>query len=674
VTYAIAAAGGCAAFSTTASITITPSSTNTTNASACDSYTWSVNGQTYSSSGTYSTVVGCVTEELVLTITPSSTNTTNASACDSYTWSVNGQTYSSSGTYSEVVGCVTEELVLTITPSSTNTTNASACDSYTWSVNGQTYSSSGTYSEVVGCVTEELVLTIMSPGDACDDGDATTGNDVLDASCTCAGQPIDCAGIAGGTAFLDNCGACVGGNTGLIPCAADCDGVFGGSTLPGTSCDDGNVNTTGDTWNASCQCVGTPTNFDCLGISGGSALPGTSCDDGNTNTTGDTWNASCQCVGTPTNFDCLGISGGSALPGTSCDDGNVNTTGDTWNASCQCVGTIPCVPPTIQSITDNAPICSGSDLILNVTASGTGPLQYAWSGAGTFTPSNASANVTVSGADTGSYTVSVSNACGSIQSAVSILVVPAPVADAGPDATVCALSDSLHAEIAAAVGSWSGAGTFAPASNLPDVQVSVNVPGTYPFIWTVGDGQCYASDTVLITFIEPGTSIAVDAGEDQYLNIVTSTTLNGAVDAGVNSAWSVIQGSAWFANADDPVTGITGLSVGANVLVLIADNGACATNSDTVIIHVNDLFIPEGYSPNGDGVNDRFEITGISLFPEAELNVFNRWGQNVLSRTGYANDWEGRSNNGGTLPDDTYFYVLNLSQGRAYNGHIIIKR
>jgi gliding motility-associated-like protein len=531
------------------------------------------------------------------------------------------------------VGCVTEELVLTITPSSTNTTNASACDSYTWSVNGQTYSSSGTYSEVVGCVTEELVLTIMSPGDACDDGDATTGNDVLDASCTCAGQPIDCAGIAGGTAFLDNCGACVGGNTGLIPCAADCDGVFGGSTLPGTSCDDGNVNTTGDTWNASCQCVGTPTNF-----------------------------------------DCLGISGGSALPGTSCDDGNVNTTGDTWNASCQCVGTIPCVPPTIQSITDNAPICSGSDLILNVTASGTGPLQYAWSGAGTFTPSNASANVTVSGADTGSYTVSVSNACGSIQSAVSILVVPAPVADAGPDATVCALSDSLHAEIAAAVGSWSGAGTFAPASNLPDVQVSVNVPGTYPFIWTVGDGQCYASDTVLITFIEPGTSIAVDAGEDQYLDIVTSTTLNGAVDAGVNSAWSVIQGSAWFANADDPVTGITGLSVGANVLVLIADNGACATNSDTVIIHVNDLFIPEGYSPNGDGVNDRFEITGISLFPEAELNVFNRWGQNVLSRTGYANDWEGRSNNGGTLPDDTYFYVLNLSQGRAYNGHIIIKR
>ncbi len=82
-----------------------------------------MNGQTYTTSGSYSAVVGCVTEVLNLTITPSSTNTTTASACDSYTWSVNGQTYTASGSYSAVVGCVTEVLNLTITPSSTNTDN-----------------------------------------------------------------------------------------------------------------------------------------------------------------------------------------------------------------------------------------------------------------------------------------------------------------------------------------------------------------------------------------------------------------------------------------------------------------------------------------------------------------------------------------------------------------------
>ena len=141
-------------------LTITPSTNNTTTASACDTYTWSVNGTTYATSGTYTSVTGCHTETLVLTITPSTSNSTTTSACDSYTWSVNGATYTTSGTYTSVTGCHTETLVLTITPSTNNTTTASACDSYTWSVNGTTYTTSGSYTSVTGCHTETLVLTV----------------------------------------------------------------------------------------------------------------------------------------------------------------------------------------------------------------------------------------------------------------------------------------------------------------------------------------------------------------------------------------------------------------------------------------------------------------------------------------------------------------------------------
>jgi hypothetical protein len=68
----------------------------------------------------------------------------------------------------------------------------------------------------------------------------------------------DCNGDFGGTAFLDNCGDCVGGNTGEVACVQDCEGVFGGAALPGTPCDDLNPNTINDTWNANCDCVGTP--------------------------------------------------------------------------------------------------------------------------------------------------------------------------------------------------------------------------------------------------------------------------------------------------------------------------------------------------------------------------------------------------------------------------------
>ena len=108
--------------------------TGSMSASACDTYTWAENGATYTESGVYTHTVGCNTATLTLTITPSTSNTTTESACDSYTWSVNGTTYTESGSYSNTVGCHTEVLNLTITPSTSNTSSASACDSYTWSV------------------------------------------------------------------------------------------------------------------------------------------------------------------------------------------------------------------------------------------------------------------------------------------------------------------------------------------------------------------------------------------------------------------------------------------------------------------------------------------------------------------------------------------------------------
>jgi phospholipase/lecithinase/hemolysin len=79
---------------------------------------------------------------------PFTSDTTVISACDSYTWTLNGQTYSNSGTYTSVSGYNTSVLVLTITSSTSNATAVAACDSYTWSVNGQTYTASGSYTDV----------------------------------------------------------------------------------------------------------------------------------------------------------------------------------------------------------------------------------------------------------------------------------------------------------------------------------------------------------------------------------------------------------------------------------------------------------------------------------------------------------------------------------------------
>ena len=176
------------------------------------------------------------------------------------------------------------------------------------------------------------------PGVACDDNDAATENDVYGNDCACAGTPIpvDCNGDANGTAAIDACGVCAGGNTGIVPNSTclDCLGSPNGSALPGTACDDNNANTGNDTWTFGCTCEGTL--IDCEGTIGGGALPGTACDDDNAATANDTWGAGCECTGIL--MDCIGVPGGDALPGSACDDGVVGTLNDMWSPECVCAG------------------------------------------------------------------------------------------------------------------------------------------------------------------------------------------------------------------------------------------------------------------------------------------------------------------------------------------------
>ncbi|MEZ4739654.1 MAG: hypothetical protein R2818_09980 [Flavobacteriales bacterium] len=94
------------------------------------------------------------------------------------------------------------------------------------------------------------------------------------------------------------------------------------------SCNDGNSNTINGVSSSSCQCVGTLTNFDCEGVSGGSSLPGTPCDDGNASTGNDLYQSDCSCEAS--NYRLLGRSAGGSgsTRHQHCDDGN-NTINDT---------------------------------------------------------------------------------------------------------------------------------------------------------------------------------------------------------------------------------------------------------------------------------------------------------------------------------------------------------
>ncbi|MEO7080023.1 MAG: hypothetical protein ABIY71_00805, partial [Flavobacteriales bacterium] len=137
-------------------------------------------------------------------------------------------------------------------------------------------------------------------GDACDDGDASTTNDVITANCECAGTVVyDCPVLQANI---------------------------------GDVCDDGDASTTNDVITANCECVGTVV-YDCPGLQ---ANIGDACDDGDASTTNDVITANCECLGTVV-YDCPGLQ---ANIGDACDDGDASTTNDVITANCECVGTV----------------------------------------------------------------------------------------------------------------------------------------------------------------------------------------------------------------------------------------------------------------------------------------------------------------------------------------------
>ncbi|MFT5921505.1 MAG: gliding motility-associated-like protein, partial [Flavobacteriales bacterium] len=79
--------------------------------------------------------------------------------------------------------------------------------------------------------------------------------------------------------------------------------------------------------------------------------------------------------------------------------------------------------------------------------------------------------------------------------------------------------------------------------------------------------------------------------------------------------------------------------------------------------------IPNVFSPNNDNRNDLFVISGLQGFPNSELKIFNRWGGIVYESPNYRNTW-----NAADVSDGTYYYVLNRSDGKTFNGEVTILR
>jgi large repetitive protein len=121
--------------------------------------------------------------------------------------------------------------------------------------------------------------------------------------------------------------------------------------------------------------------------------------------------------------------------------------------------------------------------------------------------------------------------------------------------------------------------------------------------------------------------------------------------------------------------------VGAGIYsVDIYDSHGCLL-TDAAVVGADPSTCLEVYSaftPNGDENNDYWHIGNIELYPDAHVEVFNRWGDRVFAGKRYANAWDGAwtgTFNGNPLPSATYYYVITLNNGESpYKGTVTIVR
>jgi gliding motility-associated-like protein len=309
-------------------------------------------------------------------------------------------------------------------------------------------------------------------------------------------------------------------------------------------------------------------------------------------------------------------------------------------------------PVPLTFTTDTVrPVCShhSADGEITVTASGgTAPYLYSVDGG-----KNWQVTSLFTGLEAGVYLVMVQDDHGCQKGELLSLTGLYDVqADAGRDTAVCpGGSVMLH-------GGGGDAYQWRPAQYLDDPASATPVATpetTTDFVVTAYRGVCYDTDTVRVTVYPVH---GLDAGND------TSVVEGGAVVLQATTtgftAWS------WY-----PAEGLESTS-GASVtarpgrdMVYYVDGttveGCVETDSVRVEL-IRKLFIPSGFTPNGDGTNDTWHFGHTEYYPNIVVQVFDRWGQRVFYSRGYdrAKEWDG-TYNGKALPSGTYYFVVRLN-------------
>ena len=305
--------------------------------------------------------------------------------------------------------------------------------------------------------------------------------------------------------------------------------------------------------------------------------------------------------------------------------------------------------PPVVTISASGPLvlCPGDQVVL--TASGAD--SYQWS------DQQSSTSIVVT--QPGLYSVTGIGICGQASAQVTITAGSAPTVSISPAGPVVLCPDA-SVELTA-----SGAATYLWSTQQTGNAITVDGPGTYTVVGTTACGQASAQVVVSASDVAASFDTNVAAGFAPLQVLFTNTSS----PAGGSSSWT-------FGGDGQSLTASpahTFNEPGTYVVVLsYTANGCTSTAQATIVVGslpvgTSTLVVPNVFSPNGDGFNDRF-LVETEFIADLEMPIYNRWGQKVAQLNAPREAWDARTFAGEVAPDGTYFYVLTArgTDGKMY--------
>ena len=271
----------------------------------------------------------------------------------------------------------------------------------------------------------------------------------------------------------------------------------------------------------------------------------------------------------------------------------------------------------------------------------------------------------------GKYYVLVTNAAGCTHlDSVMITINPRPLATTSFSAITICEGDTVQL-----VGSGGMAYQWIPGTGLSSALVAnpLAYPATSVDYRVIVFNQFNCTDTAIISVKVIKKPVA-NAGPDQITISGIPVQLSAAA-SGQNIRYS------WSPRLylDDTLSLEPIVSPPAPgelyYTLTVVSNDGCGTAVDRVkVVVYNDLFIPTAFTPDGDGLNDTWNIPALTAFPNFELFVYNRYGEMVFQSKKVNTPWDGKYK-GQLQPVGTYIYLIDLrTGGRILKGNVTIIR